>query len=85
MGEEVEKIGGRFVRFAGSPSRYIKLNVGGALYQTTISTLTKHDSMLRTMFSGQMEISHLSVSVDIYQTSYTTMRTKIGEANALLN
>ncbi|VDK69969.1 unnamed protein product [Gongylonema pulchrum] len=41
---------------AGRRSQYIKLNVGGALYQTTVSTLTKHDSMLRAMFSGRMEV-----------------------------
>ncbi|VDM62771.1 unnamed protein product [Angiostrongylus costaricensis] len=27
--------------------QYVKLNVGGALFQTTIGTLTKHDTMLR--------------------------------------
>lgn len=42
--------------FAGEPSQYVKLNVGGALYQTTVSTLLKHDSMLRAMFSGRMEV-----------------------------
>lgn len=40
----------------GSPSQYVKLNVGGALHYTTIGTLTKHDSMLRAMFSGRMEV-----------------------------
>ena len=40
----------------GSPSQYVKLNVGGWLYYTTIGTLTKHDSMLRAMFSGRMEV-----------------------------
>ncbi|VDO94054.1 unnamed protein product [Soboliphyme baturini] len=35
---------------------YVKLNVGGSLYYTTISTLTKQDSMLRAMFSGRMEV-----------------------------
>lgn len=37
-------------------SKYVKLNVGGALYTTTIGTLTKHDNMLRAMFSGRMEL-----------------------------
>lgn len=40
----------------GSPSQYVKLNVGGALFYTTIGTLTKHDNMLRAMFSGRMEV-----------------------------
>ncbi|UXI16018.1 hypothetical protein NH340_JMT01961 [Sarcoptes scabiei] len=39
-----------------SINEYCKLNVGGTLHQTTISTLTKVDSMLRTMFSGRMEV-----------------------------
>ena len=29
-----------------------QLNVGGSLHYTTIGTLTKHDNMLRAMFSG---------------------------------
>lgn len=37
-------------------SKYVKLNVGGALYATTIGTLTKHDNMLRAMFSGRMDV-----------------------------
>jgi len=40
----------------GSSSHYVKLNVGGCLYYTTIGTLTKQDSMLRAMFSGRMEV-----------------------------
>ena len=39
-----------------SPSQYVKLNVGGSLHYTTIATLTKHDNMLRAMFSGRMEV-----------------------------
>ena len=39
-----------------SSSKYVKLNVGGTLYYTTIGTLTKHDNMLRAMFSGRMEV-----------------------------
>lgn len=35
---------------------YVKLNVGGVLYFTTIGTLTKRDTMLRAMFSGRMEV-----------------------------
>jgi len=40
----------------GNPSKYVKLNVGGSLHYTTIGTLTKHDNMLRAMFSGRMEV-----------------------------
>ena len=40
----------------GNSSQYVKLNVGGALIYTTVDTLTKHDSMLRAMFSGRMEL-----------------------------
>ncbi len=40
----------------GNASKYVKLNVGGSLFYTTIGTLTKHDSMLRAMFSGRMEV-----------------------------
>jgi BTB/POZ domain-containing adapter for CUL3-mediated RhoA degradation protein len=40
----------------GNTSKYVKLNVGGSLYYTTISTLVKHDTMLRAMFSGRMEV-----------------------------
>ncbi|KAK6037908.1 K+ channel tetramerization domain protein [Cooperia oncophora] len=36
--------------------RYVKINVGGALFQTTVGTLTKHDTMLRAMFSGRMQV-----------------------------
>jgi len=39
-----------------SNSKYVKLNVGGTLHYTTIGTLTKHDNMLRAMFSGRMEV-----------------------------
>lgn len=35
---------------------YVKINVGGSLHYTTIGTLTKHDTMLRAMFSGRMEV-----------------------------
>lgn len=41
---------------SGNPCQYVKLNVGGSLHYTTIGTLTKHDTMLRAMFSGRMEI-----------------------------
>ena len=38
------------------PSEYVKLNIGGSLHYTTISTLRKHDTMLRAMFGGRMEV-----------------------------
>lgn len=38
------------------PSEYVKLNVGGSLHYTTISTLRKYDTMLRAMFSGRMDV-----------------------------
>lgn len=42
---------------SSSPSsKYVKLNVGGALYYTTMQTLTKQDTMLKAMFSGRMEV-----------------------------
>ena len=40
----------------GNAAKYVKLNVGGSLFMTTIATLTKHDSMLNAMFSGRMEV-----------------------------
>ncbi|KPU72642.1 uncharacterized protein Dana_GF21506, isoform B [Drosophila ananassae] len=41
----------------GHSSQYVKLNVGGSLYYTTVGTLTKHnDTMLSAMFSGRMEV-----------------------------
>lgn len=52
----------------GSPSQYVKLNVGGTLFYTTIGTLTKSDNMLRTMFSGRMEV--LTDSEGIYYFLY---------------
>ena len=30
--------------------------MGGSLHYTTIGTLTKHDNMLRAMFSGRLEV-----------------------------
>ncbi|KAK2588021.1 hypothetical protein KPH14_004095 [Odynerus spinipes] len=38
------------------PSEYVKLNIGGSLHYTTLGTLQKHDTMLRAMFSGRMEV-----------------------------
>ena len=44
--------------------QYVKLNVGGCLFQTTISTLTKYDSMLRAMFSGRIPAASSSKDSD---------------------
>lgn len=51
-----EKSSSGRVELKGNPSQYVKLNVGGSLHYTTIGTLTKHDNMLRAMFSGRMEV-----------------------------
>jgi BTB/POZ domain-containing adapter for CUL3-mediated RhoA degradation protein len=40
----------------GHQGQYVKLNVGGALFQTTLATLTKYDCMFRAMFSGRNEV-----------------------------
>ena len=37
-------------------SKYVKLNIGGSLYYTTLDTLTKQDNMLRAMFSGRLDV-----------------------------
>ncbi len=37
--------------------RYVKLNVGGRLFSTSIDTLTKQDNMLRAMFSGRLDLT----------------------------
>lgn len=36
--------------------RYVKLNVGGRLFSTSLDTLTKQDNMLRAMFSGRLDV-----------------------------
>ncbi|XP_069040633.1 BTB/POZ domain-containing adapter for CUL3-mediated RhoA degradation protein 2 [Lepisosteus oculatus] len=36
--------------------KYVRLNVGGALYYTTVQVLTRQDTMLKAMFSGRMEV-----------------------------
>ena len=39
-----------------SQGKYVKLNVGGSLFYSTAGTLTKHDSMLRAMFSERIPL-----------------------------
>ncbi len=36
--------------------KYVKLNVGGSLFYTTLGTLTKQDNMLRAMFSERIPL-----------------------------
>lgn len=36
--------------------KYMKLNVGGSLFYTTLGTLTKQDNMLRAMFSQRIPL-----------------------------
>lgn len=36
--------------------RYVKLNVGGRLFTTSLDTLLKQDNMFRAMFSGRMDV-----------------------------
>lgn len=36
-------------------NQYVKLNVGGSLFQTTIGTLTSRGGMLKYIFSGNFE------------------------------
>lgn len=40
----------------GPSTKYVKLNVGGCFFQTTLGTLRKYDCMLRAMFSGRMAV-----------------------------
>ncbi|XP_063699962.1 BTB/POZ domain-containing adapter for CUL3-mediated RhoA degradation protein 3 [Culicoides brevitarsis] len=56
MGSEEVSNALQQLKLENKGGKYVKLNIGGSLFQTTISTLTKHDSMLRAMFSGRMEI-----------------------------
>lgn len=40
----------------GLGNKYVRLNVGGNLFYTTLQVLTRENSMLRAMFSGMMEV-----------------------------
>ncbi|XP_044286161.1 BTB/POZ domain-containing adapter for CUL3-mediated RhoA degradation protein 2 [Varanus komodoensis] len=42
--------------FRAAGNKYVRLNVGGSLYYTTVQVLTRHDTMLKAMFSGRMEV-----------------------------
>lgn len=37
-------------------SKYVRLNVGGTLYYSTVHVLTRQDTLLKSMFSGKMEV-----------------------------
>ncbi|KAG9333287.1 hypothetical protein JZ751_012874 [Albula glossodonta] len=52
-GGEREEKGGRGL--AGS--KYVKLNVGGSLHYTTVQTLSKEDSLLKSMCNGGVEVT----------------------------
>ncbi|KAL4647180.1 BTB/POZ domain-containing protein TNFAIP1-like [Arapaima gigas] len=45
-----------FRGLAGLGNKYVRLNVGGTLYYTTLQVLTQQDTMLKAMFSGRMEV-----------------------------
>lgn len=50
--EEIEASLDRFQK----QGKYVKLNVGGSLFYTTLGTLTKQDNMLRAMFSERIPL-----------------------------
>ncbi|XP_029922573.1 BTB/POZ domain-containing adapter for CUL3-mediated RhoA degradation protein 2 [Myripristis murdjan] len=41
---------------AGLGNKYVRLNVGGTLFYTTLQVLTRQNSMLKAMFSGKKEV-----------------------------
>ncbi|XP_057206695.1 BTB/POZ domain-containing adapter for CUL3-mediated RhoA degradation protein 2 isoform X2 [Triplophysa rosa] len=41
---------------AKTGNKYVQLNVGGNLYFSTLQVLTRQDTLLRSMFSGKMEV-----------------------------
>lgn len=40
----------------GLGNKYVRLNVGGTLFYTTLQVLTRQNSMLKAMFSGKKEV-----------------------------
>ena len=40
----------------GLGNKYVRLNVGGMLFYTTLQVLTRENSMLKAMFSGKKEV-----------------------------
>ncbi|KAM6945910.1 BTB/POZ domain-containing adapter for CUL3-mediated RhoA degradation protein 2 isoform 2-T2 [Aplochiton taeniatus] len=45
-----------YIRAVGLGNKYVRLNVGGSLFYTTLQVLTRQDSMLKSMFSGKKEV-----------------------------
>lgn len=43
-------------RYGAVGNKYVRLNVGGMLFYTTLQVLTKQNSMLKAMFSGKKEV-----------------------------
>ncbi|XP_067089115.1 BTB/POZ domain-containing adapter for CUL3-mediated RhoA degradation protein 1 [Osmerus mordax] len=52
QGSEEKESGGALAR-----SKYIKLNVGGSLHYTTVQTLSKEESLLRSMCDGGTDVA----------------------------
>ena len=52
MDEEIEAS----LNLLKGQGKYVKLNIGGSLFYTTLGTLTKHDNMLRAMFSERIPL-----------------------------
>lgn len=40
----------------GLGNKYVRINVGGSLFYTTLQVLTRQSCMLRAMFSGKKEV-----------------------------
>lgn len=40
----------------GLGNKYVRLNVGGSLFYTTLQVLTRENSLLKAMFSGKKEV-----------------------------
>lgn len=40
----------------GLGNKYVRLNVGGNLFYTTLQVLTRENSLLKAMFSGKKEV-----------------------------
>ncbi len=54
--------------------KYVKLNVGGSLHYTTLATLTKHDNMLRAMFSERIPLEKDEEGEHTHTHTHTYMR-----------
>lgn len=45
-----------YIQHDTAGSKYVRLNVGGTLYYSTVHVLTRQDTLLKSMFSGKMEV-----------------------------